>query len=80
MTNSLLEVFGDFEEMDREHFYKLYMNIRNYYNFFIKTSKTDIEARMMAFDYALKDTTDLMFFREQMKYRNIDMKECYTEY
>jgi hypothetical protein len=79
MENGLLEVNTNFTEMDREHFYSLFMNIRKMYNLFRKYD-TDINAKITAFDYVLDNLTDSMFFQEQLRYRNLNMIDCYIKY
>ena len=79
MENRLLEVNTNFTEMDREHFYSLFMNIRKMYNLFRKYD-TDINAKITAFDYVLDNLTDSMFFQEQLRYRNLNMIDCYIKY
>jgi len=79
MENGLLEVNTNFTEMDREHFYSLFMNIRKMYNLFRKYD-TDINAKITAYDYVLDNLTDSMFFQEQLRYRNLNMIDCYIKY
>lgn len=79
MENGLLEVNTNFTEMDREHFYSLFMNIRKMYNLFRKYD-TDDNAKITAYDYVLDNLTDSMFFQEQLRYRNLNMVDCYIKY
>jgi hypothetical protein len=80
MENGLLEVNTDFAEMDREHFYSLFMDIRKMYNLFRKHDKSDTDAKINAYDYVLDNTTDTLFFEEQLRHRNLKMEDCYTKY
>ena len=79
MENTLLEVNTDFAEMDREHFYSLFMDIRKMYNLFRKHDKSDTDAKINAYDYVLDNTTDNLFFEEQLRHRNLNMKDCYIK-
>ncbi len=80
MENGLLEVNTNFTEMDREHFFSLFMNIRKMYNLYRKYDKSDINAKMRAYDYVLDNTTDTLFFEEQLRYRNLTIKDCFLKY
>ena len=80
MENGLLEVNTNFTEMDREHFFSLFMNIRKMYNLYRKYDKSDINAKMCAYDYVLDNTTDTLFFEEQLRYRNLTIKDCFLKY
>ncbi len=80
MENALLEVNTNFTEMDREHFFSLFMNIRKMYNLYRKYDKSDINAKMRAYDYVLDNTTDTLFFEEQLRYRNLTIKDCFLKY
>jgi len=79
MENGLLEVNTNFAEMDREHFYSLFMNIRKMYNLFRKYD-TDDNAKITSYEYILDNLTDSMFFQEQLRYRNLNMVDCYIKY
>ena len=70
---------SNFDEIDEEHFYFLFMNIRKMYNL-IKTKKNDRDAKYYTYDYILDDVTDMMFFQEQLKYRHLTMKDCFIDY
>ena len=80
MQNGLLEVNTNFAEMDREHFFSLFMNIRNMYNLFRIHDKSDNDAKIRAYDYVLNNFTDTIFFEEQLRHRNLKMNDCFLKY
>jgi len=80
MENTLLEVNTNFAEMDREHFYSLFMDIRKMYNLFRKYHNEDNDAKTMAYDYVLDNLTDTLFFEEQLRHRNLTIKDCFLKY
>jgi hypothetical protein len=80
MENALLEVNTNFTEMDREHFFSLFMDIRKMYNLFRINDKSDTNAKMRAYDYVLDNLTDTLFFEEQLRHRNLTIKDCFLKY
>lgn len=80
MENGLLEVNTDFAEMDREHFYSLFLDIRKMYNLFRRYDKSDTNSKIRAYDFVLDNTTDTLFFEEQLRHRNLTMKDCFLKY
>jgi len=80
MENCLLEVNTNFTEIDREHFYSLFIDIRKMYNLFRRYDKSDTNAKILAYDYVLDNTTDTLFFEEQLRYRNLTMMDCFLKY
>jgi len=80
MLNPLLEVNTNFEEIDREHFNSLFMDIRKMYNLFRKYYKNDNNAKIIAYEYVLDSVTDMGFFEEQLKQRNLTMEDCFIKH
>lgn len=80
MLNPLLEINTNFEEVDREHFYSLFMDIRKMYNIFRKYYNSDSDAKIMAYDYVLDNLTDTQFFVEQLRHRNLTLKDCFIKF
>ena len=50
------------------------------YNLYRKYDKSDINAKMRAYDYVLDNLTDTLFFEEQLRHRNLTIKDCFLKY
>tara|TARA_R100000278_G_scaffold123033_2_gene110990 strand:- start:1281 stop:1514 length:234 start_codon:yes stop_codon:yes gene_type:complete len=70
----------DLCDEDKDYFYKLYFNIRKYYNILLRQNdKDNSECRDEAYDTILCDGTDLGFFEEYMKFKGMKYSDIFIE-
>lgn len=70
----------DLCDEDKDYFYKLYFNIRKMYNILLRDNdKDNSECRNEAFDIILCDDTDLLFFEEYMKHKDMKYSDIFIE-
>ena len=65
---------------DKDYFYKLYFNIRQMYNILLRNNdKDNSKCRIEAFDTILHDVTDMDFFNEYMKHKDMKYSDIFLE-
>jgi len=70
----------DLCDEDKDAFYKLYFNIRKMYNILLRDNdKTNSRCKDEAFDSVLHDVTDMDFFEEYMKHKDMKYSDIFIE-
>lgn len=70
----------DLCDEDKDYFYKLYFNIRQMYNILLRQNdKTNSECKADALDTILCDVTDMDFFEEYMKHKDMKYSDIFIE-
>lgn len=70
----------DLCDEDKDYFYKLYFNIRKMYNILLRDNdKDNSRCKDEAFDTILCDGTDLLFFEEYMKHKDMKYSDIFIE-
>ena len=70
----------DLCDEDKDYFYKLYFNIRKYYNILLTLNdKDNSECKADALDTILCDGTDMDFFDEYMKHKEMKYSDIFIE-
>jgi len=70
----------DLCDEDKDYFYKLYFNIRKYYNILLRLNdKDNSECKADALDTILCDGTDMDFFDEYMKFKDMKYSDIFIE-
>ena len=65
---------------DKDSFYKLYFNIRKMYNILLRNNdKDNSECKTDAYDIVLHDVTDMDFFNEYMKHKDMKYSDIFIE-
>jgi len=65
---------------DKDYFYNLYFNIRKMYNILLRNNdKDNSECRIEALDIVLYDVTDMDFFNEYMKHKDMKYSDIFIE-
>lgn len=70
----------DLCDEDKDSFYKLYFNVRKYYNILLRQNdKSHSENRDEALDTILCDDSNLAFFEEYMKHKDMKYSDIFIE-
>lgn len=70
----------DLCDEDKDYFYKLYFNIRKYYNILLRLNdKDNSKCRDETLDTILCDGTDMDFFDEYMKHKDMKYSDIFIE-
>ena len=70
----------DLCDEDKDYFFRLYFNIRKYYNILLRQNdKSHSENRDEALDTILHDVTDMDFFSEYMKHKDMKYTDIFIE-
>ena len=70
----------DLCDEDKDYFYRLYFNIRKMYNILLRDNdKDNSECKDEAFDNILCNITDLDFFQEYMKFKEMKYTDIYIQ-
>jgi len=70
----------DLCDEDKDAFYKLYFNVRQMYNILLRQNdKTNSECKADALDSVLHDVTDMDFFTEYMKHKDMKYSDIFIE-
>ena len=65
---------------DKDYFYNLYFNIRKMYNILLRNNdKDNSECKTDAIDTILYDVTDMDFFNEYMKHKDMKYSDIFIE-
>ena len=70
----------ELNDNDKDYFYKLYFNIRKMYNILLRNNdKDNSECKTDALDTILYDVTDMDFFNEYMKHKDMKYSDIFIE-
>lgn len=70
----------DLCDEEKDYFYKLYFNVRKMYNILLRQNdKTESQCKDEALDIVLCDGTDMDFFEEYMKHKDMKYSDIFIE-